>query len=127
MLRNRFITRCPLSETRVLTHYRRANIKPISGAFHEAAVFGSALAAYVLGGAFIEGKHGLSRDPAQARYWLEQAVEGKVDDLHQEIEVPELLRALDEAAAEEEEEETDVVPLFVHGPIWSAPFGRPGV
>ena len=37
----------------------------------EAAVLGSALAAYVLGGAFIEGKHGLSRDPAQARYWLE--------------------------------------------------------
>jgi len=97
----------------------------------EAAVLGSALAAYVLGGAFIEGKHGLSRDPAQARYWLEQAVEGKVDDLHQEIEVPELLRAMDKAVAEEEEEETDVVPLFVHGTwnggVWSAPFGRPGV
>ena len=91
----------------------------------EAAVLGSALAAYVLGGAFIEGKHGLSWDPAQARYWLEQAVEGKVDDLHQEIEVPELLRAMDKAAAEEEEEETDVVPLFVHGPLWSAPFGPP--
>ena len=45
--------------------------------------------------------------------------------------VPELLRAMDKAAAEEEEEETDVVPLFVHGTwnggVWSAPFGPPGM
>ena len=65
---------------------------------------------------------------------MEQAVEGKVDDLHHEIEVPELLRALDKAAAEEEtkvEEETVVAENGVvwtrNGGMWGAPLGRPGV
>ena len=55
---------------------------------------------------------------------MEQAVEGKVDDLDHEIEVPELLRALDKAAAEEE---TDVTGRDVaeNGGVWSAPLGRP--
>ena len=65
---------------------------------------------------------------------MEQAVKGKVDDLDHEIEVPELLRALDKAAAEEEtkvEEETAVAENGVvwtrNGGMWSAPLGRPGV
>ena len=51
-----------------------------------------------------------------------------------EIEVPELLRALDKTAAEEEtkvEEETVVAENGVvwtrNGGMWSTPLGRPGV
>ena len=38
----------------------------------QAAAFGSDVGAYYLGRAFFEGKHGLSKDRVQARFWLKK-------------------------------------------------------
>ena len=42
----------------------------------QAAALGSDVGAYYLGDAFFQGKHGLSADRVQARFWLKKVAEG---------------------------------------------------
>ena len=66
----------------------------------EAAGLGSELGAYRLGWAFFEGKYGLPKDPARARYWLKKLVDGECKIKHlvdsAKAEAAEMLRELDE-------------------------------
>ena len=48
----------------------------------EAAYLGSDLGAYSLGKAFSNGKRGLPKDSARARYWLKKVVEGECEFKH---------------------------------------------
>ena len=66
----------------------------------QGAAFGSEVGAYRLGKAFFEGKHGLSKDPVRARYWLKKAVDGECEYKHltdtARAEAANWLRELDE-------------------------------
>ena len=66
----------------------------------EAAGLGSDLSAYRLGWAFFEGGHGLSKDPARARYWLKKVVDKECKFKHLTdpaiAEAAEWLRELDQ-------------------------------
>ena len=57
-----------------------------------AAEGGSNLSAYQLGVAFLEGKHGLPKDTAQAKYWLGKVADGSCPEKHlKEAHVRELI------------------------------------
>ena len=48
----------------------------------DAAHLGSDMGAFKLGKAFFKGKHGLPKDPVQARFWLKKVVDGECEYKH---------------------------------------------
>ena len=66
----------------------------------EAAGLGSDNAALLLGQAFLDGNHGLPKDPVRARYWLKKVVDDRCEHKHLQqkniTEAAEWLRELDQ-------------------------------
>ena len=66
----------------------------------DAANLGSNFAACTLGEAFLHGKYGLPKDPAQARFWLAKVVNDECKHKHMteagRADAAEWLRALDD-------------------------------